>query len=69
MNYITGSIPGEQPHPIQHFQGKDPNCCLADTGFCQIKVNYRRWIINVFMCLFFKTLYRHCACAHQLKLH
>ena len=43
--------------------------CLVNTGFRQVKVNYRRWIINTFMNLLFKTLYLHCTCSYQLKLH
>ena len=43
--------------------------CLAGTGFHQIKVNYRRRKIMSFLRLLFKTLYLHCICSYQLKLH
>ena len=44
-------------------------CCLADTGFCQNKVNYRQQIINAFMAKLFKTLYLYHSKLCNAKLH
>ena len=42
---------------------------LADTGFRQNKVNYRRQIINGFMRLLFKALDLYCPESRNVKLH
>ena len=46
----------------------DSSGCLADTGFRQIKVNFPRQIINVFMCLLYKEPCLYCLELHKVKL-
>ena len=42
---------------------------LAKTGIRQIKVNFRRWIINVFMCKQLKILYLYYLELCNIKLY
>ena len=43
--------------------------CLGNTGFCQNKVNYHRWIINIFIYVIYQMLYLNCLELHIVKLH
>ena len=47
----------------------ESNGCLACTDFRQIKVNYRRRIIYVFMYLLFNKLYLYFSEFYNVKLH
>ena len=52
-----------------HKMHLGPTGCLADTGFRQIKVNYRQKFINIFMCLLLTHFFFTVPCSYQPKLH